>query len=219
MRLIHVALAPLLLAAGCAAFAPDPSVLPPPEAVPAQPVTAQRAATSSSEVALQPVPAVTPAPVAPTARHQAENSLPAAGTKPGTKTPAAGTKPPVVPAPTSTTAKPAPPTATAKSAPVAPTLDLAALKEQLRETKAIGVFTKITLKNQVDDLLQQFRDYYQGKAKITMVQLRRSYDLLLMKVLSLLQDADQNLAAAIVSSREAIWALLADPKKFATLQG
>ena len=27
------------------------------------------------------------------------------------------------------------------------------------------------------------------------------------------------LAAAIVSSREAIWGLLADPKKFATLEG
>lgn len=137
--------------------------------------------------------------------------------KPGTKTPAAGTKPAAAAEPASTTAKPAP--APAVSASVTPTLDLAALKEQLKETKAIGVFTKITLKNQVDDLLQQFRDHYQGKAKITMAQLRRSYDLLLMKVLSLLQDADQKLAAAIVSSREAIWALLADPKKFATLEG
>jgi hypothetical protein len=97
-------------------------------------------------------------------------------------------------------------------------LDLNALKEQLKETKAIGAFTKLSLKNQVDDLLQQFRDYYQGRAKITMAQLRRSYDLLLMKVLSLLQDADQKLASAIVSSREAIWGLLADPKKFATLE-
>ena len=52
-----------------------------------------------------------------------------------------------------------------------------------------------------------------------MTQLRRSYDLLLMKVLSLLQDADQKLASAIVASREAIWGLLADPKKFATLEG
>ena len=103
--------------------------------------------------------------------------------------------------------------------PAAPALDLNALKEQLKETKAIGVFTKISLKNQVDDLLQQFRDHYQGKAKVTMTQLRRSYDLLMMKVLSLLQDADQKLASAIVSSRETIWGLLADPKKFATLQG
>jgi hypothetical protein len=96
-------------------------------------------------------------------------------------------------------------------------LDLNALKEQLKDTKAIGAFTKLSLKNQVDDLLQQFRDYYQGRAKITMAQLRRSYDVLLMKVLSLLQDADQKLASAIVSSREAIWGMLADPKKFSTL--
>ncbi len=92
------------------------------------------------------------------------------------------------------------------------------LKDQLKETKAIGVFTKLALKNQVDDLLQQFRDHYQGKAKITMTQLRRSYDLLLMKVLSLIQDADQRLASAIVASREAIWGLLADPQKFSTLK-
>jgi hypothetical protein len=104
--------------------------------------------------------------------------------------------------------------------PAAPsTLDLNALKAQLKETKAIGVLTKLTLKNQVDDLLQQFRDFYQGKTKVTMAQLRRSYDLLLMKVLSLLQDADQTLASAIVASRETIWGLLADPKKFATLEG
>ena len=93
-----------------------------------------------------------------------------------------------------------------------------ALKKQLKETKAIGLFTKIALKNQVDDLLDQFREYYEGKAKLNMTDLRRSYDLLMMKVLSLLQDEDQKLASAIVSSREAIWGLLADPKKFATLQ-
>ena len=98
-------------------------------------------------------------------------------------------------------------------------LDLNELEAELKETKAIGFFTKITLKNQVDDLLDQFREYHQGKAKLTMTELRRSYDLLLMKVLSLLQDEDQKLASAIVSSREAIWGLLADPKKFATLQG
>jgi hypothetical protein len=51
-----------------------------------------------------------------------------------------------------------------------------------------------------------------------MTVLRRSYELLIMKVLSLLQDEDPTLASAIVSSREAIWRLLADPKAFATLE-
>lgn len=214
MRLVHVALLPLVLTAGCAAIAPEPSVAPKPEAVAEQLATRPHATQPSTAPAPQPVPAATRAQVAPTAALQAETKAGA----PATKAPAPATKPPATPA--SAAAKPVTPPVAAASSPVAtPTLDLAALKEQLKETKAIGVFTKLTLKNQVDDLLQQFRDYYQGKAKITMVQLRRSYDLLLMKVLSLLQDTDQKLAAAIVSSREAIWALLADPKKFATLEG
>ena len=144
---------------------------------------------------------------------------PAKPAAPATPQPA----PAAAPAPSARTLAPqapskvAPPSA--KTPAAAPALDLNTLKEQLKETKAIGLFTKITLKNQVDDLLDLFREYYQGKVKLTMTDLRRSYDLLMMKVLSLLQDKDQKLASAIVSSREAIWGLLADPKKFATLQG
>ena len=100
-----------------------------------------------------------------------------------------------------------------------PEMDLKALEDQLRQTKAIGFMTKLTLKGQVDDLLGRFRDHYRGKTKESMKDLRRAYDLLMMKVLSLIQDADQRLASAIVASREAIWGLLADPVKFETLQG
>ena len=100
----------------------------------------------------------------------------------------------------------------------ATTLDLDTLTKQLKETKAIGLFSKIALKNQIEDLLDEFRKYYQGNSEIDMAELRRSYNLLLMKVLSLLQDEDKKLSSAIVSSREAIWDLLADPKKFATLK-
>jgi hypothetical protein len=91
------------------------------------------------------------------------------------------------------------------------------LKDQLKSTKAIGLMTKLTLKNQVDDLLDGFRDHYAGKGKNSISQLRQSYDMLMMKVLSLLQDKDQKLASDIVASREVIWGLLADPKKFAAL--
>ncbi|NDP42581.1 MAG: hypothetical protein GZ089_07680 [Aromatoleum sp.] len=98
-----------------------------------------------------------------------------------------------------------------------PTLDLKSLETRLKETRAIGVFTKIALKNQVDDLLNQFRAYYQGRLKTTLAELRRPYDLLLLKVLALLQDADPPLAGAIAASREAIWGILADPAKFATV--
>jgi hypothetical protein len=98
-----------------------------------------------------------------------------------------------------------------------PPLDLETLKTRLRETNAIGVFTKITLKNQVDDLLNQFRAHYQGRTKTSLAELRQAYDMLLLKVLSLLQDGDPPLARVIVASREAIWGILADPAKFAAL--
>ena len=79
------------------------------------------------------------------------------------------------------------------------------------------MLTKLSLKNQVDDLLEQFREYYQGRLKTTLAELRRPYELLLMKALSLLQDGDPALAKAIFASREAIWAVLSDRDKFSKL--
>lgn len=107
---------------------------------------------------------------------------------------------------------------TARAEPDAPPLlDLKALETRLKDTRAIGVFTKIALKNQIDDLLGEFRAYYQGRLERTLAQLRQSYDLLVLKVLALLQDSEPPLARAIVASREVIWSLLADPAKFSTL--
>ena len=98
-----------------------------------------------------------------------------------------------------------------------PTLNLADLEQRLRDTHAIGVFTKLSLKNQVDDLLSAFRALYSGPNKHPPPELRQRYDLLLLKVLSLLQNSDPQLAAAISSSREAIWGILSDPDKFAKI--
>jgi hypothetical protein len=66
------------------------------------------------------------------------------------------------PAPAKHPAKP--PQAAKRAGP--PPLDLKALEQQLKETKAIGMLTKLSLKNQVDDLLGQFRDYYAGRLKV-----------------------------------------------------
>jgi len=98
-----------------------------------------------------------------------------------------------------------------------PGMDLTLLEKRLKETPAIGVFTKLTLKNQVDDLLTQFKAYYQGRARTTLTQLRQPYDQLILKVLSLLQDSDPPLARHIAESREAIWGILSDPEKFKNL--
>lgn len=98
-----------------------------------------------------------------------------------------------------------------------PALDFSSLQQRLRDTRAIGVFTKLSLKNQVDDLLAAFKAYYRGTLKVPLAELRQRYDLLLLKVLTLLQDGDPPLAATITTSKEAIWGILADPQKFASL--
>jgi hypothetical protein len=96
-------------------------------------------------------------------------------------------------------------------------LDLTSLEKRLNETRAVDVLTKIAFRIRVDNLLSQFRAFYQGKLKTTLAELRQTYDLLVLELLSPLQDKDPSLAAAIVGSREAIWGILADPARFAAI--
>jgi hypothetical protein len=132
---------------------------------------------------------------------------------------AAGASKPEAPRPATSPTPPAAPAVaqTSPAPPAAASLDLTSLEQRLKDTRAIGVFTKLSLKNQVDDLLSQFRAFHNRKAAISLSELRQRYDLLLLKVLSLLQNGDPPLASAIASSREALWGILSDPQKFAKL--
>jgi hypothetical protein len=120
---------------------------------------------------------------------------------------------PVVPPP----ARAQPPAPPVVKPAAAPPLDLKSLETRLRQTKAIGTFSKLALKNQMDDLLERFKAFYDGRIKTSLAELRRAFDLLIMKTLALLQDADPPLAGALASSRESIWAVLSDPAKLNTL--
>ena len=144
---------------------------------------------------------------------------------------AAATAPPAPPSRSPSAAKSAPAPAKASPAPPAigqprkkedppavtrnpePPLDVAGLTTRLRDTDAIGVFTKLALKNQVDDLMKQFRTHHQS-GQPSVASLRQPYDMLVIKVLSVVQDKDPSLARTISGSREAIWGILADPEKF-----
>lgn len=125
---------------------------------------------------------------------------------PGASAPAAAAKP----APPPPSPKPPAPESTR---PASPPLDLKSLETRLKETGAIGVLTKLSLKNQVDDLVDRFLAFHSGKRPPTLSELRSAYELLLMKALSLLQDKDAALARDINDSREAIWSLLTDGQK------
>jgi hypothetical protein len=233
MRSSVLAVAALFCLAGCALRppAPPPTPTPAPAPAPAVPPTAGEPApalpagaetpqssqpTDEASRAVPPVPtASTPTPeLAPASaprNPKDKNSVPRSPSKSSVPATAAASSSP--PAPSA-------PAAAAPSAPsaVAPTtLDLDALKQGLRDTRAIGVFTKLSLKNQVDDLLASLKSFHQGQSKTTLAALRQSYELLLLKVVTLLQDGDPQLAAAVSSSRDALWALLADPRKFAQI--
>ena len=196
------------------AAAPAPATPPPPSPPPAAPAPA-----APPPVAPAPVtpPPVAPAPVAAAPAVPASAAPPHAAATPA-KSPAAAhpVKQPGTSAAQSP-ANPPPPAPAPPAAATASTLNLADLEQRLRETRAIGVFTKLSLKNQVDDLLKAFRALYRDPNKRPSAELRQRYDGLLLKVLSLLQDGDPPLAAAIASSREAIWGILADPEKFAKM--
>jgi hypothetical protein len=98
-----------------------------------------------------------------------------------------------------------------------PTLRLTDLEQRLRDTHAIGVFTKLSLKNQIDDLLGQLHAYQLKQTGTSLPQLRQRYDQLLQKVIGLLQGGDASLARDISSSREAIWSILVDPARTSQL--
>jgi len=198
-----------------------PPVTPPTAAPPSEPEPANNGSEQSSAPA--DTAAAAPSPVNPAKRSSPAKTTSTPGTRPAKQTGAAAaqSRQSVAPTTPGAAAAPAPsPSSAPAPAPAAassPTLNLADLEQRLRETRAIGVFTKLSLKNQVDDLLNAFRTLYRGPDKHPPAELRQRYDMLLMKVLSLLQDGDPPLASAIASSREAIWSILADPEKFATI--
>jgi hypothetical protein len=232
-----VRLLPLLLTAGCGGVEQTRA---PTDAPPAAVAVESPATRPAEESVAKPESPIAKAPATPPAEAQRQSITPTPGKK-ETPPPTVAVEPPAIHSTeksvakaASLDAKPESPIAKAPATPPAeprkesatptpvkkeasPPLDLTALETRLKETKAIGFFTKITLKNQVDDLLNQFRAHYEGRIKITLAELRPPYERLLLKVLSLLQDGDPELARAIVTSREAIWGILADPAKFATL--
>ncbi len=204
-------LAAIVALSGCVQPQPRSPIVPPTSAVPPAVATPPTpAATPASPAAADEKPPVVP-PASPVENASTKRPAP----PPAARSPAkAATS---SPAESSTPASP--PIAVTESArpPAPPPLDLSALEQRLRDTNAIGVFTKLSLKNQVDDLVAQFRGFYKGQVKVPLAELRQRYELLLLKVVTLLQDADRQLANAINSSREAIWDILADPEKFARI--
>ena len=190
--------------------ATEAATAPPPQSAPTSPApsSAPQAPTPPATAATAVVPAPAPSKAGSQAAARSSRSLPKKTSPPET-TPAAE----AIHAPAAPAAAARPPAAAGAT----PALDLTALEQRLRDTHAIGLFTKLSLKNQVDDLLAQFKAFHNGGSRVPLGELRQKFELLLVKVVTLLQDDDPSLAAAVSSSRESIWDVLSDPKKFATI--
>jgi len=213
-----VAIATSLVLSDCAAPLHSPESERPPAQIPATIAPEQSAAPTPVPQLPAPAPAPAPTPT-PTPTPTTPATPSATKASPGPTSGRAVSKPSdtvgrAAPKPTPAT-EPAPKAAV--PAPQAQTLDLGSLEQRLKDTKAIGVFTKLSLKNQVDDLLGELRAFHNGSAKTPTAELRQKYDTLIIKVLTLLQDGDPQLASAISSSREALWGILMDPKQFAQI--
>lgn len=96
-------------------------------------------------------------------------------------------------------------------------MNLESLKQRLRETSALGFFTKLELRNQVTELLDNISSFHKGTSNKSIAQLRERYNLLVLKVLTLLEGKDAPLHQDIAASREELWAMLADPVNFEKL--
>jgi hypothetical protein len=153
---------------------------------------------------------VTPPPSTKSTPQVATASAPKAQPSTPAAAPSKATPPKAAPA--------APPSKAQSPAPAAPPLDLKSLEQRLKDTSAIGIMTKLSLKNQVDDLVARFKAYHAGNRPPTLPELRPAFDLLLMKVLSLIQDHDQALARDLNASRDAIWGVLTDRQKLTQIQ-
>jgi hypothetical protein len=200
---------PLLVACGMVACAHAPPKEPAHSPTTSASVTPTAPAVNSTAspppASFAPVPQAENPPVAQ--QSPSPVSAPRAPSKP-TKPTAVATKPSSAPA----AAAPSP-----AAKPPQPQLDFKAMEQRLRDTSAIGVFTKLSIKNQVDDLLKAFRGYHAGKVPPTLDQLHQRFDGLLLKVVTLVQDDDATLASSISASRGAIWERLSNKESFESI--
>jgi hypothetical protein len=115
------------------------------------------------------------------------------------------------PANTQGTGNPAAPASTAAAAP-APRFDMNTLIERLKQTKAIGVLTKLVLRSDVNDLIDEVKLYKQTKGTESQLErIKAHFNGLLLKVLALLND-DPKLAQDIQRARDNLWQHLMEVK-------
>ncbi len=81
------------------------------------------------------------------------------------------------------------------------------------DTKAVGVFTKLSIKGNVTRLHKAFGAYHQGNRPPSLEELRERYDVMLQEMIILFQKKDPDLARDLYAARMLLWSYFVDPEK------
>jgi len=91
-------------------------------------------------------------------------------------------------------------------------IDVEVLTARLKKTKAIGLFTKLAIRNDVSDLMSDVKHYRKKSMLDSKIEeIRESFEGLLMKIIALLDD-DPELSRDMYVGRESIWKSLLEVK-------
>ncbi len=91
-------------------------------------------------------------------------------------------------------------------------VDFNVLKERLKNTDAIGFFTKLAIRNDILDLMDKIKTYRKhAMLNAKRAEIRRNFDGLLLKIIALLKD-DPKLSRDLYVGRESIWESLLEVK-------
>jgi len=91
-------------------------------------------------------------------------------------------------------------------------VDYKELKERLKNTAAIGFFTKLAIRNDIVDLIDKIKQYRKkSMLKAKRKEIRASFDGLLLKIIALLEE-DPDLSRDLYVGRESIWESLLEVK-------
>ena len=93
-------------------------------------------------------------------------------------------------------------------------VDLQILGDMLAETRAVGIFTKLSLKKDIEKVLLRLKKFHNGKSKFSLEQLEEQYNLLLMKIAIHLQEDDLALHTHLCNAWLVIWEDLRDYDRF-----
>ena len=93
-------------------------------------------------------------------------------------------------------------------------IDLDTLEAKLRQTDAIGLTTKFSLKQDLDGLIADFRAFHDGKAGKDLGELKGRFAGLLDETLIHLKSGDPVLYRILSASRPGLWEVISDGPKF-----